>query len=83
MNRQIPHAKAEVSQTIHQSVTPNRRITSKVARELCGSVSDMTLWRWLHDTSLNFPKPTYIGKRRYWKESDVIGWLEQRATEPA
>ena len=28
-------------------------------------VSAMTLYRWDHDPSLNFPKPIYIRKRKY------------------
>lgn len=36
-----------------------------------GGVSGMTLWRWLHDESLGFPKPTVIRNRRYWDASEV------------
>jgi predicted DNA-binding transcriptional regulator AlpA len=54
----------------------NRRINSAAVRELCGGVSDMSLWRWLQNPDLNFPKPVYIGKRRYFKEADVVAWLE-------
>jgi predicted DNA-binding transcriptional regulator AlpA len=38
----------------------------------------MTLHRWLNNPDLNFPKPAYIGRRRYWREADVIAWLEAR-----
>ncbi|WP_263738756.1 helix-turn-helix transcriptional regulator [Albidovulum litorale] len=55
------------------------RITASVVRELCGDVSDMTLWRWLHDESLKFPKPTYLRNRRYWRKADVIAWLNAQA----
>jgi predicted DNA-binding transcriptional regulator AlpA len=34
-------------------------------------VSDMTLWRWIHDDKLNVPPPIYIG---YWRLSDLIVW---------
>jgi predicted DNA-binding transcriptional regulator AlpA len=37
-------------------------------------VSEMSLWRWLHNTEMNFPAPTYIAKRRYWRASDLIEW---------
>ena len=56
----------------------NRRINSAAVRELCGGISDMSLWRWQNDDELNFPKPIYIGKRRYWKEADIVAWLESR-----
>ncbi len=46
-------------------------------------VSDMTLWRWLQAGT--FPKPTYIGRRRFWRASVVAGWLSERemASPPA
>jgi predicted DNA-binding transcriptional regulator AlpA len=40
-------------------------------------VSGMTLWRWLHDESLGFPKPTVIRNRRYWDASEVEAFRNQ------
>lgn len=60
LSREIPHT--------------NRRIQAASARALCGDISDMTLWRWINER--DFPKPAYIGRRRYWRESDVLDWLE-------
>jgi len=57
-------------------MTSIRHISAHDVRHICGGVSDMTLWRWLHDESLSFPRPIYIGKRRYWREADVIAWLD-------
>ncbi len=57
-----------------------KRIPSASVRELCGGVSDMTLWRWLNDPKLAFPRPAYIAKRRYWREADVIAWLDARTS---
>lgn len=51
-----------------------RRITAHDVRHLCGGISDMTLWRWCQVRG--FPICIYIGKRRYWREADVIAWLE-------
>jgi predicted DNA-binding transcriptional regulator AlpA len=42
-------------------------------------VSAMSLWRWLHDDKLRFPKPMYIGKRRYWKITELEEWERARA----
>ncbi|WP_282129026.1 helix-turn-helix transcriptional regulator, partial [Roseobacter litoralis] len=53
-----------------------RRIQAQRVREICGGISDMSLWRWLNDPALNFPKPIYIARRRYWKEADVLAWLD-------
>lgn len=57
---------------------PHRRIQAAQVREMCGGISDMTLWRWLDDAELNFPRPIYIGRRRYWREAEIIAWLEAR-----
>ena len=61
----------------------HKLISAAAVRELCGGVSDMTLWRWLADPELDFPKPVYIGKRRYWRCADLIAWIEARASEAA
>ena len=58
---------------------PSRRIPANVVRDLCGGVSDMTLCRWLRDPAKDFPRPVYIGRRRFWKESEILAWLESRA----
>lgn len=62
-------------------MTEQKRIPAAQVRELCGGVSEMTLWRWLNHSDLNFPRPTYIGRRRYWCEADVIAWLDAQATK--
>jgi predicted DNA-binding transcriptional regulator AlpA len=56
----------------------NKLIPAAAVRDTLGGVSDMTLWRWLNDDALNFPKPIKIQKRRYWRESEIAAWLEQR-----
>ena len=54
-------------------------ITAAVVRDALGGVSDMTLWRWLNDPILNFPKPIYITRRRYWRDVEVSAWLDTQA----
>ena len=56
-----------------------KRIQAADTRNLCGGISDMTLWRWINDR--DFPQPVYIGNRRYWKESDVLAWLDAQPAE--
>ena len=68
-------ARATSPQDSHPT-NPHRRIQAAAVRQMCGGISDMTLWRWLDNPELGFPKPQYIAKRRYWKEADVIAWLE-------
>lgn len=51
-------------------------IPAATVRELCGGVSDMTLWRWLASTALDFPRPIHISRRRYWRQADVLAWVD-------
>ncbi|WP_295047466.1 hypothetical protein [uncultured Paracoccus sp.] len=57
---------------------PDRRIPANVVRDLCGGISDMTLARWLADPAKAFPRPAYIGRRRFWREAEILDWLEAR-----
>ena len=48
------------------------------ANDVCcriGGVTKMTLWRYLNDLTLGFPKPIYIKTRRYWKEDELSSWI--------
>ena len=56
-----------------------KRIQAADTRILCGGISDMTLWRWINER--DFPQPVYIGNRRYWKESDVLAWLDAQPAQ--
>jgi|RhiMethySRZTD1v2_1073278.scaffolds.fasta_scaffold4843472_2 predicted DNA-binding transcriptional regulator AlpA len=42
-------------------------------------VTAMTLWRWDHDPSVNFPKPIRINRRKYRDEAELEAWERQRA----
>lgn len=42
------------------------------------NVSDMSLYRWLRDETLNFPKPIYINRYRYWRLADLLAWERTR-----
>lgn len=37
-------------------------------------VSDMTLYRWLHDKKMQFPQPCYFGRLRFWRLGDLENW---------
>ncbi len=56
-------------------------IPTGVVRELIG-VSDMSLWRWLKDPKIDFPRPKYIGRRRYWREVEILNWINNRPECP-
>jgi Prophage CP4-57 regulatory protein (AlpA). len=54
-------------------------ISAAAVRALCGGISDMSLWRWLNTPAMAFPKPVTIQRRRYWREAEVLAWLDARA----
>jgi predicted DNA-binding transcriptional regulator AlpA len=54
-----------------------KRIMAAAVCELCGGISIMTLWRWAKQPG--FPQPIYIGRRRYWRESEIVDWLNSHA----
>jgi len=59
----------------------HKLISAATVRDLCGGVSDMTLWRWLNDRAMGFPEPVYIQKRRYWREAELGAWIEAQAPD--
>jgi len=44
--------------------------------------SDMTIHRWLNDPELNFPRPTYFGRYRYWRIDELERWEVEQARKP-
>ena len=56
-----------------QTYLPARQVRARY------SVSDMSLWRWLRDETLDFPHPIRINGRRFWKLSDLEVWETSQA----
>ena len=50
---------------------PSTYITSADLRRIFGGISHMTIWRWLRDETLGFPKPTTIRGRHYWDADEI------------
>src|SRR5262245_1814700 len=48
-------------------------------RSRYGGMSDMALWRWLHDDELGFPQPLRINGRRFWMASALSAWERAHA----
>ena len=61
-------------------MTEATMITARTVREICGGVSDMSIFRWLRDSG--FPHPTYHNRRRYWREDQVREWWSDRSEAP-
>jgi hypothetical protein len=57
----------------------DKLIGARKVRERYNDVSEMSLWRWLHDDKLAFPHPIYINGRRFWKVSQLEAWERARA----
>lgn len=56
----------------------DRYLDAADTRRYVGDVTDMTIWRWLHNATLNFPQPSVINGRRYWRKSELDEFLESR-----
>ena len=44
--------------------------------------SNMTIHRWLNDPELNFPRPTYLGRYRYWRIDQLERGEAEQARKP-
>jgi len=49
-------------------------ISATKLRARYGGISDMTIWRWLADQSLAFPRPLIINRRRFWRLDELEAW---------
>lgn len=56
-------------------------LSAPAVREALGGISDMSLWRWLSNPELGFPRPIYIANRRYFYADEIEAWLERQADE--
>ncbi len=56
-------------------------LTANQVRQRYGGISDMTLWRWMHDARVGFPRPVVIQRRRYWPEHDIQDFDRRRGAE--
>jgi predicted DNA-binding transcriptional regulator AlpA len=46
--------------------------TATQVRRRYGGISEMGLWRWIHDGKVDFPKPDLIvNGRRLWSEASL------------
>ena len=42
-------------------------------------IAKMTIWRWLQNDALGFPRPSRINNRLYWKLTELEAWEASRA----
>lgn len=50
---------------------PTEYVTASEVRRIFGDISHTSLHRWLKDEEKGFPKPVYIGNRRYFKVEEI------------
>ena len=53
--------------------------TARKVRSQLGDISDVTLWRRIRNPGLNFPKPTKISGRLYFRADEIDAWIEAQA----
>jgi predicted DNA-binding transcriptional regulator AlpA len=74
----IPHQRQGDRGSGSDEPAPRRFLTAPQVHERY-NISDMSLWRWLENRDLDFPKPALIiQRRRYWLESDLLAWERVR-----
>jgi predicted DNA-binding transcriptional regulator AlpA len=49
----------------------DKYLSAPQVRDRLGGISDMTLWRWLNDDTLTFPKPLVINRRRFFALDEI------------
>jgi len=57
----------------------DKLITAAEVRARFGGISDMSLWRWLADEALGFPRPVRIQRRRFFREAEIEAFIERQA----
>jgi predicted DNA-binding transcriptional regulator AlpA len=78
--QQSPFGDDAAADTVSQRRSPiggsaHLYLIARQVRDRYGGISDMSLWRWLHDGSVNFPSPRFrVHKRRYWLLADIEAW---------
>jgi len=45
--------------------------------------SQMTIWRWLRDPKMNFPKPYRFQRQRAWSLCELLAWERSTKEENA
>jgi predicted DNA-binding transcriptional regulator AlpA len=54
-----------------------RLLRSNDVRARYGNITTMTLWRWVHHPSLEFPQPIYISRWQFY-DADELDAFDRR-----
>jgi len=61
-----------------QGIDDDILLTGKQVRARMGAVSDMSIWRWMRDDRVQFPRPMKMNRRNYWRLGDLRQWQASR-----
>jgi|SRR3954466_8612935 predicted DNA-binding transcriptional regulator AlpA len=75
----------QTSEVITDPIFDNRFVTTRELRARYGYISGMTLWRWMRDPRVDFPKPVklYANGRNYWWYPDILAYERRRPAHTA
>jgi predicted DNA-binding transcriptional regulator AlpA len=65
------------------NATESRRWVRQKALAQFLNVTEMTVWRWQRDPSLNFPKPSIVNGLPYTDLDEVSEWMKSRVVSRA
>lgn len=57
-------------------------LSARMVRRRYGDISTMSLHRWLTNKDIGFPRPTYLGRLRFWKLAELIEWESRQNHKP-
>ncbi len=64
---------------ISRATTPSENLLkAQAVQDRLGGISSQTLWRWLKDPALKFPKPIYICGTRYWVSGEIDAFVSRQ-----
>ena len=60
---------------MNQEFLPARRVWERYG------ITQMSLWRWIRDEEMGFPRPIYLGRFRYWRIAKLEAWEAEQAAK--
>ncbi len=60
---------------MNQEFLPARKVWERYG------ITQMSLWRWLRDDAMKFPRPIYLGRFRYWRIAELEAWEAEQAAK--
>ena len=64
------------SHQVTKSDTNQTLLKAESVRQICGGISRSTFERLVIDPTKGFPRSIKLGQQRFWRESDLIDWLD-------